>query len=131
MSTLNVSNITDGTTTVGTSYVVNGSAKAWVNMNGTGTIAIRDSLNVASLTDAGTGQYRMNFTNSFAAVDYAFSGTAGDDRSGNSALRVCNGGLWDSTVSNCLIQVSAIASGINRIDADDPQTTGIVLGDLA
>ena len=33
MSTLNVSNITDGTTTVGTSYVVNGSAKAWVSIN--------------------------------------------------------------------------------------------------
>jgi len=42
MSTLNVSNITDGTDTVGTSYVVNGSAKAWVNFNGTGTIAARE-----------------------------------------------------------------------------------------
>ena len=51
MSTLNVSNITDGTDTVGTSYVVNGSAKAWVNFNGSGTIAVRNSLNVASLTD--------------------------------------------------------------------------------
>ena len=38
MSTLNVSNITDGTDTVGTSYVVNGSAKAWAAYNGQGTV---------------------------------------------------------------------------------------------
>ena len=71
MSTLNVSNITDGTTTVGTSYVVNGSAKAWVNFNGTGTIAIRDSLNVASLTDINVGRYEVNFTNSMADANYS------------------------------------------------------------
>jgi hypothetical protein len=73
MSTLNVSNITDGTTTVGTSYVVNGSAKAWVNMNGQGTIAIRDSMNVASLTDVGTGQQRANYTSAMSSSDYSIS----------------------------------------------------------
>ena len=71
MSTLNVSNITDGTTTVGTSYVVNGSAKAWVNFNGTGTIASRDSFNVSSLTDNGTGNYDVNFSNSMANTGYS------------------------------------------------------------
>jgi len=65
MSTLNVSNITDGTDTVGTSYVVNGSAKAWVNFNGQGTIATRDSLNVSSLTDNATGSYDINLNNAF------------------------------------------------------------------
>ena len=72
MSTLNVSNITDGTTTVGTSYVVNGSAKAWVNFNGTGTIAVRDSVNVASLTDNGTGDYKATFTSSMDSTSYSF-----------------------------------------------------------
>ena len=71
MSTLNVSNITDGTDTIGTGYVVNGSAKAWVNFNGTGTIAARDSFNVASLTDNGTGNYSVNFTNNMANANYA------------------------------------------------------------
>tara|TARA_R110002167_G_scaffold171364_2_gene369364 strand:+ start:704 stop:1078 length:375 start_codon:yes stop_codon:yes gene_type:complete len=70
MSTLNVSNITDGTDTVGTSYVVNGSAKAWVNFNGTGTIAIRDSLNIGSLTDNGTGDYNVNFSANMANSNY-------------------------------------------------------------
>jgi len=86
MSTLNVSNITDGTTTVGTSYVVNGSAKAWCNFNGTGTIAIQDSLNVSSLTDDGTGTYQSLMTNSMAAANYvAFGG--GDVNNANNDLR--------------------------------------------
>jgi hypothetical protein len=63
MSTLNVSNITDGTTTVGTSYVVNGSAKAWVNTDSGGSPL--SSLNVATVTDNGTGNYTINFTSNF------------------------------------------------------------------
>ena len=65
MSTLNVSNITDGTTTVGTSYVVNGSAKAWVNFFGGTPISIRNSFNTSSLTDNGIGDYLTNYTTAF------------------------------------------------------------------
>jgi len=36
-------------------------ARAWVNFNGTGTVAIRDSFNVSSITDRGTGNYTVNF----------------------------------------------------------------------
>jgi hypothetical protein len=50
---------------IATSYVVNGSAKAWVNFNGTGTIAARDSLNLSSLTDNGTALYTNNLVSSF------------------------------------------------------------------
>ena len=66
MSTLNVSNITDGTTSVGTGYVVNGSAKAWINYNGTGTVAIRDSFNVSSLVDTGTGFWTVNYSSNMS-----------------------------------------------------------------
>ena len=63
-----------------TDYVVNGSAKAWVNFNGTGTIAARDSLNLASLTDSGTGLYIVNHTASMANDDYSVtSGGSRDD----------------------------------------------------
>jgi len=41
-------------------------AQAWVNFNGTGTVAIRDSYNVSSITDNVTGNYTINFTNSIA-----------------------------------------------------------------
>ena len=74
MSTLNVSNISDGTDTVETGYVVNGSAKAWVNLNGSGTIAARDSFNSSSLTDAGVGQYSVNFSSNLANTNYAVTG---------------------------------------------------------
>lgn len=40
-----------------------GTCSAWVNFNGTGTIAIRGSGNVSSITDRGTGQYTINLTN--------------------------------------------------------------------
>jgi hypothetical protein len=45
-------------------------AKAWVNFNGTGTVAIRASGNVSSITDRGTGEYTVNFTNAFSDVNY-------------------------------------------------------------
>ena len=53
MSTLSVSNITDGTDTVETGYVVNGSAKAWVNFNGASIAINSGSLNISSVTDNG------------------------------------------------------------------------------
>lgn len=79
MSTLNVANITDGSTTVATEYVVNGSAKAWVNFNGSGTVAIRDSLNLSSLTDNGTGNYTVNFTNTMGNGNYCLTGATGNN----------------------------------------------------
>jgi hypothetical protein len=45
-------------------------AKVWVNFNGTGTVAIRGSFNVTSITDNGTGDYVVNFTNSLADTNY-------------------------------------------------------------
>jgi hypothetical protein len=44
--------------------------RAWVNFNGTGTVAIRASGNVSSITDLGTGIYRANFTNSMPDANY-------------------------------------------------------------
>lgn len=46
-------------------------ATAWVNFNGTGTVAIRDSYNVASVTDNGTGDYTLNFTTPYSNANYA------------------------------------------------------------
>lgn len=49
-----------------------GRAKAWINFNGTGTVAIRDSYNVSSIVDnGGTGDYSVNFTTAFANANYA------------------------------------------------------------
>jgi len=46
-------------------------ARAWVNFNGTGTVAIRASGNVSSITDNGTGDYTVNFTTAMSDANYA------------------------------------------------------------
>jgi len=56
-------------------------AKAWVNFNGTGTLAIDDSFNMSSVTDGGTGSYTPVATNSMSNTDYAFS-ISGREESG-------------------------------------------------
>jgi hypothetical protein len=50
--------------------------RAWVNFNGTGTVAIRASGNVSSITDRGTGAYTINFTNNMPDANYSVCGTA-------------------------------------------------------
>ena len=51
--------------------------RAWVNFNGSGTVAIRASGNVSSITDNGTGDYTVNFTTALPDANYSISGTAG------------------------------------------------------
>jgi hypothetical protein len=52
--------------------------RAWVNFNGKGTVAIRASGNVSSITDDGTGNYRANFTNAMPDVNFAVLSSAAD-----------------------------------------------------
>ena len=62
-------------------------AKTWVNFNGTGTVAIRDSHNVSSVTDNATGDYSINYSNNLANVNYSVqvssSGGGGNAYSGS------------------------------------------------
>jgi len=72
MSTLRTNTIGNvaGTQSTDVLNVINGSAKAWVNFNGTGTVAIRQAYNVSSITDNGAGDYTVNYTNAFADSNY-------------------------------------------------------------
>lgn len=81
MSTLRLTTISNqtGSSSVPSDTVINGSAKAWVNFNGTGTVAIRASFNVSSITDNNTGDYTLNFTAAMADTNYAGIGSAGSD----------------------------------------------------
>jgi len=58
-------------------------ARAFVNFDGTGTPAIRNSSNVSSITDNGTGDYTINFTTSMPDANYSAVGTAKDDGVGS------------------------------------------------
>jgi hypothetical protein len=51
-------------------------ALAWVNFNGTGTVAIRSSYNVSSITDNGTGDYTVNFATALSDANYSVVGQA-------------------------------------------------------
>ncbi len=75
MSTLEVSNLNDGTTTVGTTYITNGSSKVWININQQSTQVIRDSFNVSSLTDNAVADSSIAYTSSFNyAYNYSVTG---------------------------------------------------------
>ena len=78
MSTLKVTNIQDssGSNSSTTEQINQGRAKAWINYNGTGTVSIRDSFNVSSLTDNGEGLYTITFTNAMSNNDYCVQCTS-------------------------------------------------------
>jgi hypothetical protein len=60
--------------------------RAWVNFNGTGTVAIRASGNVTSITDNGTGDYTVNFTTAMPDANYCVSMSGGTATSNG---RIC------------------------------------------
>jgi hypothetical protein len=105
--TVVMSTLSDGTNSTSATNCIQGSARAWVNFNGTGTVAIRSSYNVSSITDNGTGDYTVNFTNAMPNTNYATqltSGwTPGVDNSSFSGVRVngvATGSLRFSNVNN-------------------------------
>lgn len=73
MSTLRADNYSDrlGSSSIPAATLLQGTAKAWFNLNGTGTIAGRDSFNISSFTDNGTGDYSGNFTAAMPNANYA------------------------------------------------------------
>ena len=72
MSTIKADNIaTLAGVSTSMANAVNGSAKAWVNFNGTGTVAIRRAFNVSSVSDLGTGTFRANMTTALEDANYA------------------------------------------------------------
>ena len=88
MSTLRVNNIKDASG--GTSNLkIDGAAKAWFNFNGTGTVAIGDSLNVSSITDNSTGNYTVNFTTSINNANYATALVHGNFHTQTARLDAC------------------------------------------
>ena len=81
MSTVRTNTLSNaaGSASVPVDTVINGSAKAWVNFNGTGTVAIRASFNVSSITDNGVGQFTVNFTTAMPDANYAFNVSRGSN----------------------------------------------------
>ena len=138
MSTLDVANLSDAestttntansidvlnnTTTVDTKYITNGCAKVWINLVGSGNL-IRNSLNVASLTDNGLGDYSINYTSTMVDGNGAASALSSRDASPDQV------GMFQGNVLNAnYFRITEIASdafyGPNIVTAS-------LLGELA
>lgn len=89
--------------------------RAWVNFNGTGTVAIRASGNVTSITDNGTGDYTVNFTTAMPDANYSCCCTAfsGNGRTAGTAART---GI---TTSSARVIFADGGTGILSADTDN------------
>lgn len=101
MSTLKVGTIqnADGTRTKYT-------ASAWVNFNGTGTPSVRDGENVSSITDRGTGFYRINFTTAMTNSTYCAISGCKKDNTVNDANYTIVFGASDGVYSTTAVDVN-------------------------
>lgn len=92
--------------------------RAWVNLNGSGTVAIRSAFNVSSITDGGIGTYTLNFTNSMPNANYAVTGTTHAGTNNSLPIRVTAIQTGLATTS-CRVKV---CSG----NQDEVGTTGVL-----
>jgi hypothetical protein len=112
MSTLNVATVRGTTTSPPTFQNSNGTeigtlCRAWVNFDGTGTVAIRAQFNVSSITDNGTGDYTVNFSNALTDANYSVIGLSGSVPTGgtNRLVSEAPNGLVTRTTSAIRIGV--------------------------
>ena len=89
--------------------------RAWVNFNGTGTVAIRGSGNVSSITDNGTGDYTVNFTTAMADANYGVSISGRQIASSNLYGIAVKAG---TTPSASAVNIISIAFNGNAGDSD-------------
>ena len=114
-----------------TTNLQQGLAKCWVNFNGQGSdFATRDSFNVASLTDNGTGDYTTNYTNAFANANYVFEGNSMYE---NSRSHVHGQSSNTNYATDSMRGITAFVSSTNGADTANDSTivNRAYLGDLA
>ena len=125
-SILRVDTLTDASSNNSTamSTINQGTAKAYVNINGTGTIAIRLSSNSASIVDNGVGNYTVNFTNDMSNAEYGANVTGA---TGDTASVAIGGRYTTSTASAC--NFSNAVGGSGAVDVSYTHVS--INGDLA
>ncbi len=93
--------------------------RAWVNFNGTGTVAIRASGNVSSITDNGTGEYTINFTTALPDANYcALVGAATDNTAYTAMISSASAGGAASVKTASALQIR-FRAGSTFADAAD------------
>lgn len=120
MSTLKLDTIAsrDGTESTDVTNVINGSAKAWVNFDGgAATINVRASFNVSSVTDNGTANYTINFTNALEDSNYVCASMNGHDTGAGAARAVEYD--QDNTKTTTALQVRSVFDWVNYYDLSE------------
>ena len=92
-------------------------AKAWVNFNGSGTVAIRESYNISSLTDRGTGLYTLNYSSNLSSADCSGAGAA-VDATGDATERNRVVNLIPNNVSSSYVNAYSIDSPTGADDCE-------------
>lgn len=89
--------------------------RAWVNFNGTGTVAIRGSGNVSSITDNGTGDYTINFTTAMSDANYSYTGCGSIRDASSNNVMITVGGDRDVAPTSSALRINTIYnnSGVN------------------
>jgi hypothetical protein len=100
----------------GSSAVAYG-CRAWVNFNGTGTVAIRASGNVSSITDHAVGQYTINFTTALVDASYALVVGGGNGRVAGSG--VVFGGIAQAAPTASAARISVFQQSPTAFDPED------------
>jgi len=95
-------------------------ARAWVNFNGTGTVAIRASGNVSSITDNGTGDYTVNFTTAMSDANYAWAGSS------QSTATATVRGIFTNTSTTPTVSALRVQNA-NFVSAEDPIYASVVV----
>tara|TARA_B110000977_G_scaffold60771_1_gene82508 strand:- start:33 stop:425 length:393 start_codon:yes stop_codon:yes gene_type:complete len=130
MSTLTVTSIKKTGETA--SRDASGVAAAWINFNGTGTVAIRDSVNVSSLTDDSSGKYTTNFNSAFSSTNYAMASYARRDNDTDTATMVLSSNSSDTkTTSAFKVKINYVDNGGGVNLTDTPEAGEHFMGDLA
>jgi len=89
--------------------------RAWVNFNGTGTVAIRASGNVSSITDHGAGDYSVNFTNAMPDANYCVQGTSGQSAAA-SGMNIVGRNLDNSVQSTSAVRLYNLTTAAAAVD---------------
>ena len=131
MSEIRATTISDETGNGPIALTKQSAAKSWVNFNGTGTIAIRDSLNVSSLTDNSTANYYVNFANNMASEAYHVSNsTAGNGTDVWGFANTSTAGSYEANRIHVILRYVANNAGSTNA-ADRTTMTTSAHGDLA
>ena len=110
---------------VGTKLSGVNDAKAWVNFNGSGTVAIRASFNVTSITDNATGDYTINFTNALSDTNYCM--VSAPSHTNNSDQATFSVRSYDTTISTTSINIITAYSNANANSILDMATIGVAI----